>query len=148
MVDVALEAEGYAGASASYLGVYALQPGVTRHGRPTYKKAQGGASAFLFYTAEGSWAAGDDVDDAFGQWEVRSSASTPVAIAATERWTAWDGSTDVEVSSARVVPAAEYEAARAADAAVAKAFGDIAFVRTATRDPVACVWGCTSCKMQ
>ena len=69
--DVALVAEGYAGNCASYLGLFERQE-VVVGGRRTYKKQQGGEGLFLFYTAEGAWAVGDDTSEAFGMWGVAS----------------------------------------------------------------------------
>ena len=63
--DVALVAEGYAGSSASYLGVFERQEEVVQ-GRPTYKKK--GQEMFLFYTARGKWMGGSDTSKAAGKW--------------------------------------------------------------------------------
>ena len=99
--DVALMAEGYAGAFAKYLGVFELQEDVVQE-RPTYKKK--GQKLFLFYNTAGCWLVGSDTSDPRGWWKVASAATTPGAI--TETWKVHDGHGWVEVSAAKIVQSA------------------------------------------
>jgi hypothetical protein len=105
--DVALVAEGYAGSSASFLGLFELQEVVVQ-GRPTYKKE--GREVFLYYNTAGCWRVGPDTSDPKGWWRVESAALTPAAI--TETWTLRDSANSpwVEVGAARIVGRAAFEA--------------------------------------
>ena len=90
-----LQAEGYAGGYACFLGVFELQDEVVQ-GRPTYKKP--GEEVFLYYSTGGSWMVSDDTSKATGWWKATSAAKMPSAI--TEPWKVGDGSAWVEVPAA------------------------------------------------
>jgi hypothetical protein len=98
--DVVLQADGYTGSKAEYLGVFELQVEVVQ-GRPTYKKR--GAEESLFYSTAGKWTVRSDNDtsDPKGVWKATSGAMTPGAI--TEAWQIHDGSAWVDVRAAKIV---------------------------------------------
>ena len=96
--DVVLQADGYTGVEAEFLGVFELQAEVVQ-GRPTYKKR--GAKEFLFYDTGGKWVVGPDTSKTNGWWAATSGAMTPGAI--TEAWQVHDGSAWVDVRAAKIV---------------------------------------------
>ena len=110
--DIALQAKPLLYISPYYenlTGVFELQAEAAQ-GRPTFKKP--GQDIFLFYATNGAWYVGPHTSAPGGWWKVESAASTPGAI--TEAWTMHDGNGWVEVSAARVVTRAAFEAAEAA----------------------------------